>query len=288
VIASVVFCPHPPLLLPRYAGRVPVAREVYDACISAIRWLGARTNRIVIVGGHPPGASVHDHSEVSRDHARSPLGSVGQTDPRGSVALRVARHLLEDAGRPAPFDEVSVGFGAPTDACLRIGRDLARQLDASARLDGGAGSERVGLLVMADGSARRGERAPGYVDERAFAYDEDFVAAVREGDVAGLAALDPDLGTDLLFQGRAALQVLAGALGVHAALGGGDQRPFSSVTGLSSTGSGLSSSGSGLTSSRQGAAATSAPAALTPSMHVLDWVGDPFGVMYVVGRWSFS
>jgi hypothetical protein len=88
VIASVVFCPHPPLLLPRYAGRVPVAREVHDACISAIRWLGARTDRIVIVVGHPSGASVHDHWEASRDHARSPRGSVGRTDPCGSLALR--------------------------------------------------------------------------------------------------------------------------------------------------------------------------------------------------------
>ena len=32
---------------------------------------------------------------------------------------------------------------------------------------------RVLVLVMADGSARRGEKAPGYLDERAFAYDRE-------------------------------------------------------------------------------------------------------------------
>src|SRR5690606_11020203 len=67
------------------------------------------------------------------------------------------------------------------------------------------------LLVMGDGSARRGPRAPGHFDERAHGFDSDLVDALREGDPARLAGLDAGLARALLAQGRAALQALAGA-----------------------------------------------------------------------------
>ena len=75
---------------------------------------------------------------------------------------------------------------------------------------------RTGLLVVADGSARRGPAAPGYTDPRAHALDRSWVDALAEGVPAGLAALDPDLCADLLMSGRAPLQVLAGAAGSRA------------------------------------------------------------------------
>jgi aromatic ring-opening dioxygenase LigB subunit len=72
---------------------------------------------------------------------------------------------------------------------------------------------RVGLLVAGDGSARRGPKAPGYLDPRAASFDAEVGRALGSGDAAALLALDPILADDLLVAGRAPWQVLGGAVG---------------------------------------------------------------------------
>jgi aromatic ring-opening dioxygenase LigB subunit len=84
--------------------------------------------------------------------------------------------------------------------CRKLGADLAGR-DTS-----------IGLLVIGDGSARRGPRAPGHFDERAAAFDAAAERAVRAGDIRALLDLDPGLARDLMATGRAAWQVMAGAL----------------------------------------------------------------------------
>jgi len=64
------------------------------------------------------------------------------------------------------------------------------------------------ILVVANGTARRSEKAPGHLDERSFAYDDALGAALAAGDVAALQALDPELGAELLASGISALQGL--------------------------------------------------------------------------------
>ena len=63
-----------------------------------------------------------------------------------------------------------------------------------------------GKLVVANGSAKRTEKAPGHVDERAEAFDEALGAALRAGDLAGL---DLSL-ADELWADVAGLDALAG------------------------------------------------------------------------------
>ena len=72
------------------------------------------------------------------------------------------------------------------------------------------------LLVMANGSACRTEKAPGHLDPRAAGFDARLGALLAAGDLAGLAALDRGLGRDLLAAG---LESLAGlqALGLQVA-----------------------------------------------------------------------
>jgi aromatic ring-opening dioxygenase LigB subunit len=72
-------------------------------------------------------------------------------------------------------------------------------------------ADRVGMLVMGDGSACRSTEGPGYLDPRAEPFDAEVVEALRAGDPAGLLAIDPALAADLQAAGRAAWQVLAGA-----------------------------------------------------------------------------
>jgi aromatic ring-opening dioxygenase LigB subunit len=80
---------------------------------------------------------------------------------------------------------------------------------------------RLGLLVIADGSARRTVKAPGYIDDRAGPYDESVRVAVSSGDLAALRDLDPDLARQLMAPGWPALQVLAELAG--------DDRPHATV-----------------------------------------------------------
>lgn len=53
------------------------------------------------------------------------------------------------------------------------------------------------VLVVANGSARRSEKAPGHLDERAAAYDSELEKALRAGDGEALRALDPGLAAEL-------------------------------------------------------------------------------------------
>lgn len=64
------------------------------------------------------------------------------------------------------------------------------------------------LLVVANGSARRSEKAPGHLDERAVAYDLQMGELLARGDVAQLARLDPELGRDLLVAGSGVWEML--------------------------------------------------------------------------------
>jgi hypothetical protein len=114
------------------------------------------------------------------------------------VALLREAGLLQDDARPA-VELHGVAADLPVEPARRYGQLLA------------ARPERIALLVLADGSARRGPAAPGYVDARALAVDGAVEAALCTGDAAALLALDPATASELLIAGRVAWQVLAGA-----------------------------------------------------------------------------
>ena len=181
MITGVVSCPTAPLLLPGLTGEpVSEVERLRSACLSAIGGLlGGRPDRVVLVGGD------------------SRFG-----DEVLSIAVGTA--LLVQAGCETPVESLVVAERATPDDCRERGRELA------------AADVPTGLLVLADGSARRSVKAPGYLDDRAAPFDAEIERALRAGDAAGLAALDPDLAEELLVAGRAPWQVLAGAVRGHA------------------------------------------------------------------------
>ena len=65
-----------------------------------------------------------------------------------------------------------------------------------------------------DGRRQRPARAqaPGYLDERSVPFDAEIERAIRDGDTSALLAVDAVLARDLMATGRAAWQVLAGAM----------------------------------------------------------------------------
>jgi hypothetical protein len=98
-----------------------------------------------------------------------------------------------------PVAAATVAADADPAECARMAGELRGRPD------------RVALLVMGDGSACRGEKAPGYDDPRARPYDDAVARALATADLAVLRELDRDLSAELLVAGRAPWQVLAGA-----------------------------------------------------------------------------
>ncbi|MGW6200336.1 class III extradiol dioxygenase subunit B-like domain-containing protein [Kribbella sp. NPDC055110] len=209
VVAAAV-CPHPPLLVPEVAsGAAPELDDLRAACLAAVDALATATTILVIGAATPPpatGASALPHSYDAA--AGGSFGAYGAPGVRfGSgppvlpLSLAIGGWLLEQtkaARLPRTYRAVPPDT-APSE-CVHLGREIAD------------GNDRVGLLVMGDGSARRSEHSPVHLHPRAEIFDTTVANALHHRDLDVLKALDPDLATELQAAGRAPWQVLAGAL----------------------------------------------------------------------------
>lgn len=198
MIVRAAVCPSPPLLASELTGRADVLPELAAACAAAVgHLLGAAPDLLAVVGaGHETATwNPDDRLDLS---AFAPMAN-GCGKPGLPLALGIGALLLDRAGYAGPRLLQAVDETAPAAACLRLGRDLAGT------------AARVALLAVGDGSARRGPAAPGYLDDRAVPFDDAVHRALRDGDMAALGRLDPELARDLMATGRAAWQVLAGA-----------------------------------------------------------------------------
>jgi hypothetical protein len=216
MIIAAALCPWPPLLVRELTGADPVAADVRDACAAAVGALLAASPEVIAVVG--PAAdtaawpadgrlniAAFGGPAAPRTSNGPPTGNsppTGNGPPTGNSvppSVGLGCYLLDQAGYAGPRRLHSVSEDEPPADCLRWGKDI------------GDTAERTGLLVMADGSARRGPRAPGHYDERAAAFDAEVERALRAGDLRALEAIDPALARELLATGRPAWQVLAGA-----------------------------------------------------------------------------
>jgi len=205
VVAAAV-CPHPPLLVPEVAsGAAPELDDLRTACLAAVDALSTASTIVVIGSAAPavPYGLVRFPAAAGGSFAAygAPGVRIGSGDPVLPLSLAVGGWLLEQSkatGLPRTY--IAVPTSATPDECLGLGREIA------------AGNDRVGLLVMGDGSARRSEHSPVHLHPRAEIFDTTVASALQYRDLDVLAALDPDLATELQAAGRAPWQVLAGAL----------------------------------------------------------------------------
>ncbi|MGW7100872.1 hypothetical protein [Streptomyces sp. NPDC054883] len=209
MLVAAAVCPAPPLLVPEVAAGAAVELDAArTACSDALAVLAAsRPGLLVVVGAAGPGQS-GPYPQGSRGgfhgfgvEAGVRLGAGPEDGTRAlPPALAVGAWLLDHARwGAAPVEGLAVAESLGTAEALRAGRDLAAR-------DG-----RVALLVMGDGSACRTLKAPGYLDERAEAFDAAAATALAAADTDALAALDVTLAAELKAAGRAPWQVLAGA-----------------------------------------------------------------------------
>lgn len=194
MIFAAVVCPHPPLLLRELSGAEDAVPQLRDACHDALATaLAAGPDLVVVVGGADEAREWDPSLPV--DLRR--FGTTGAPPAAGlPLSLGVAKRLLDESGWVGPVRFLSVSWAAD-DAAVA---DLARVV---AKAEG-----RVLLLVLGDGSPRRGEKAPGHLDERSFAFDAEIGRALEEGDAEALARLDPVLAGELMVLGRPAFAVL--------------------------------------------------------------------------------
>jgi hypothetical protein len=159
-------------LLPAYAGRTDPVAELRAACVAAVEWLGDD----VTVVADPQGLRVAEALGVS---------------PGLDVARRRGSSLLDQrgGGLDGGFETV-----AGATSSTNVGAAFSTDVGVTSSTSVGASS----VLVVANGSARRSEKAPGHLDERAAAYDSELEKALRAGDGEALRGLDPGLAAELM------------------------------------------------------------------------------------------
>ncbi|HVE63813.1 MAG TPA: class III extradiol dioxygenase subunit B-like domain-containing protein [Mycobacteriales bacterium] len=208
MLVAAAVCPHPPILVPEVAaGAASETATLRAACLDAVRRLQAcRPDLLVVVGdadrtgpraggeggsfagfGVPVGVTLGDGPTEGDRTAQLPL------------SLCVGAWLLRAAETAGVHRGYGIASSTTSTEAAAVGVSLARQAD------------RVALLVMGDGSARRTDKAPGALHPRAADFDGAVAEALATADCERLLDLDPGYAVELLAAGRAAWQVLAGA-----------------------------------------------------------------------------
>jgi hypothetical protein len=187
MISAVAFCPHPPLLVPEIApGTANEAELLRSACARALaRVLATSCTQVVIIGGE---SSIHGLRGFAP-------GVKGLPDADLPPSLAIADWLLDRAGATPARRFVGV------------------RSDGTSTRDWPPLDEPTGLVVMGDGSARRSVKGPGYLDDRAEAFDDLVVSGLAAADVGVLADLDEALAADLLVAGVGAWKAAARIIG---------------------------------------------------------------------------
>ena len=238
MLVAAAVCPQTPTLVPEISGGA--AEELADlrkASLDAVTRLGTERPDLLVVlapgvgtGARKAplqgtfrrfgvdlavgGGTTSGGDRTTDGHETTGTGGA-DSGAELCCGLLVGSWLLDDAlTSAAPAREGwEIGEETEPQECARLGRELARR------------AERVAFLVMADGSARRTLKAPGYLDDRAEPFDDEIARALAVADTTTLAAIDPMAASDLMAAGRAPWQALAAA--AQAAVeGGADGRPW--------------------------------------------------------------
>ena len=196
MIRAAVLCPHPPLLFRELGGAEDPAVDLRKAAVAAVAETLAGATGVVVVGGHDAAGTWDPATPADVRRFGTTGGAVAR--PGLPLSLGVGARLLEEAGWQGPTELVAVPWHADGPTVEDVVRDLAGRPDGTV------------LLVLGDGSTRRGDKAPGYLDERAFPFDDAVATALADGDAAALHELDAGLAEELMVLGSAGLRVLGG------------------------------------------------------------------------------
>lgn len=186
-LVAVAVVPSAPLVLPEITG--PEAHDLAalrDAVATAVAGLIAAAgmaplDRVVVAARAEAGALAGMGARLPEGRAVVPDGA-----PGAGWAHELGRVLLSRAGFTGTVEDLVVSDESADESAD----------DAADRLHDGA--DTVGLLVLADGSATRGPRAPAGDDPRGGEVDSEIAGAITSGDVPDV---DPALARALQVRG---------------------------------------------------------------------------------------
>jgi hypothetical protein len=192
----------------RHAADSVVSRAVSDLVAAvADSPLSGSASQLVVVGPGQPGefnaAGPVSFVSFGRDVSVPPLVEGEEPDPELPTPLMVARYL---ASRDVAARPEHAGLWASARWITTSGAD-ARALGERLR----EGATRVVLILVADGAACHGPKAPRAEDSRAPAYEDEVCAALASGRPGQLAEIDAHLGQELGATGPQVWPVLLAA-----------------------------------------------------------------------------
>jgi hypothetical protein len=174
--------------------------DLRAACLTAIDQLTDADSLLIVGSGPVTGTRYGAAAGGSFGPYGAPGVRVGSGEPVLPLSLAMGSWLVSQSKAAGlPRTSITVAADEAVETCLQLGREVA------------ASNDRVALLVMGDGSARRSEHSPVHLHPRAEIFDSTVAAALHLADTTTLAALDPELAQELQAAGRAPWQVLAGA-----------------------------------------------------------------------------
>lgn len=158
MILAVALAPHPPLLLRELGGDQDPVADLRAAVLAAVRAVTVGAEEVLVVG---PAAATGSWDVAEPFDVRR-YGATGERPARRGLplSLGVGRRVLREAGWSGPVELVAVASDASTPDLEALADRLADR------------PRRAALLLLGDGSASRGESAPGSLDERAFPFDD--------------------------------------------------------------------------------------------------------------------
>lgn len=207
MITGAAFVPSTPLLVPVVAsGAAAELDDVRGASLEALRAAIAQgAERVVVVGAghemrtHASGLGSMRGFGVDVDVPLDPAAPAG---PRLPLALTLGAWLLAQVGWPGDRLALELDPEASIATVASVATALANT------------TARQALLVVADGSAARSEKAPRSLHPDAEAFDADVAAALASGHPHLLAELDRDRALAVSAQGWPAWYAAATAMAV--------------------------------------------------------------------------
>jgi hypothetical protein len=190
---GIAFVPAAPLLVPQVAGgSADLDADLRDACREATKRLAATAEGAVTVVAPVPAGRTWPPDATWGFEGFGVPRRPADPRPRLPWPLGIGDWLLDDVGWSGARNYIGVAENGTATTSAPVGE---------------------ALLVVGDGSARRSEKAPGHLDDRAEAFDAVIATAIREGDVSALRRVDPALADDLMCAGAPVWRWVADAFG---------------------------------------------------------------------------
>ncbi|MFA7323380.1 MAG: hypothetical protein WC005_03390 [Candidatus Nanopelagicales bacterium] len=202
MIVGVAFVPSAPLMF-LDVDVEHLLDDLRDASIELIREFEPMARRVIIIGSD---TTTHWYMNGGIGSSRGFGGiadySIGSSAEVLPLSLAVGAAVLEAAAWDTDVIALSVASHSTYSERAKLAGEVVAQAVAVPTL----------LVVVGDGSATRTEKAPGYVQPDAIAFDAEIAEALGSADVDALVSVTQDRADRLWCQGLPAWQVAASAV----------------------------------------------------------------------------